>query len=388
MRTHLSIFLAIFSQIAAFSSWGANIQAILRENKSEICDLNLYGFDEEQRERVLFWYWKEIPKKNDWPATMLEQAIEETKEFLLTKCGATTSELSIMPNKQLTAILRSHEIEVDENGLFNFEFEGKKIPLYAQFKHGRRLVVLHGVNKVGKHDSPTCLSLAINDSSMEIAWLGVASTACPIPREVEKAGNFLLRLAEAIAQKLALRSIRLNDMAEIFTAEGQGISLAALRIFAGEPTWYESKGFEYTDYPQDREQLRDFPMKNILEPLKEMVENKLVVLSEVKQNLIIKKKHSLLNTLPEFYDKEVPLHFELLEYLVQQYSQAHPNIDKAQIKAGPFFTWLWKENSDDYAMIFNFLFMSNNNIWPSQAMWPKVMKFPWNAEMMKDLRLL
>src|SRR5690349_6263026 len=92
------------------------------------------------------------------------------------------------------------ELGTVKDGKLFVQFNGYVVP----FEVENEIVTLRGI-PIGPKSDNTCLQLHIEGKKMSIVWLGSSDTACPIPNE--RAGTFLLDLAEEIAKKSKVNHI-------------------------------------------------------------------------------------------------------------------------------------------------------------------------------------
>lgn len=239
------------------------------------------------------------------------------------------------------------------------------IPLFIkQGFSGELQIYLFGIQKNSLISAPfgeanplssslECLQMTLDGDEAEINTLNSYYTACPVP---EKAGSFMIKLAEWIASRAGYKRINLHDISTIRCKKNDDItSLARLKVFQEGKTWYESHGYS-SNGSKGEGILRmqsSAPLLNIQSELgniaqKELPKLKTSLLARVSDEVekeIIEKDFTDFAILKRKFDEKID------EFMKNYKSSGAPSL-------GKFYSSLWSQDCAIYIELVNFLFRS------------------------------
>jgi hypothetical protein len=232
---------------------------------------------------------------------------------------------------------------------------------------------LHEINFDGPNN---CLSITMNpkDWTSHIGWI-TSETPCNLPHD--RAGSFILEVADTLNHLHRVRESHLSDMATVNCNQNPDSGTAPLgflRVLKKGSTWYENFGFQPSEYDVDDYELHKRGLNEIA----------LDAVSKRIRDVLMKSDHANVAT-PE-YQFLVNCHAEIakVSQLAREFKKA---VHSKKHRLSEFVTWVWEKKCEDFQDITKVLFNDSSAFHNSKSECSATtlsplerLKFPWMGD--------
>ena len=217
-----------------------------------------------------------------------------------------------------------------------------------------------------------CLEFLIynyNDNRKKYACIDLISISdneCPLSKEIEKKGTFLLSMVDEICKQLEVNTLKLTDGSYIKCKKNEiTVGLQFLSLMKYGFSWYERNGFSYEDEKvrdtvNKIREIRNKPISEIRDYFKSLVDDLVSDIGQVK------------------YDFQgVEDKIKIMLNIISEYEKANENSNLYQ-----FLTYLWDNDCSKYVDVISVLYpeVSTRNyidesILPNFPIFPAMIKY-------------